>query len=263
MSYILEALKKSQQERELGQVPTLEANLSPNESQALRGPPWGLAAVTLAALAVVIALYAAFRGQPTAPLPSVPKPDGQVSRTAPVTAKAVAPPAAPSAPASAPATPAAPAEPKATGAPGAAPSGRGATAAAVPAPKPITPESIIPPRPSPPIPEDIRADIEAFKKQVREERSGGASTVKAKPAAPPKAPVRPEDLRLPPDVEERLPAFFMTVHVYDKDPAKRFVGINSVKSREGDRTPEGLTVEKILPDGAVLSFEGHKFFRHR
>jgi general secretion pathway protein B len=55
----------------------------------------------------------------------------------------------------------------------------------------------------------------------------------------------------------------MTVHIYDEDPAKRFVLINARKYREGERTREDIGVEEILPDGVVLSLEGHRFFRKR
>lgn len=70
MSYILEALKKSQQERGLGQVPTLDATalfVEDREPQVTHH--WALLAVGLAALAVVIALYAAFRGTRPVPVP--------------------------------------------------------------------------------------------------------------------------------------------------------------------------------------------------
>ena len=70
MSYILEALKKSQNERELGQVPTLVAAPATESHRVPRGKPWGLLAVGLAALAVAIALYAALNRvevQPAAP----------------------------------------------------------------------------------------------------------------------------------------------------------------------------------------------------
>jgi general secretion pathway protein B len=272
MSYILEALKKSQQERELGQVPTLDANLVPNEPQAVRATPWGLAAVTLASLAVVIALYAALRGRPLVPVGEAPPAKGPVAQAARegASAKPAATSQAPQ-----PATvPQAPVESPAVGStsvqqPAASQSGTTTTAAKEPTqvatepPKPARAAPLIPPRPTlPPVPADIRADVEAFKEQIRLEQAG-VQSAKAKAPAQHKAQMKPEDLRLPPDVEGRLPAFFMTVHVYDKDPAKRFVGINSLKTREGERTREGIGVDEILPDGAVLSFEGHKFFRHR
>jgi general secretion pathway protein B len=104
------------------------------------------------------------------------------------------------------------------------------------------------------VPADLRRDIEAFKEQVRIERGEA-------PPRPKEVPVR--DLRLPRDVRERMPAFLMTVHVYDEDPGRRFVYINGRRIREGSDSREGIGVEEILPDGAVLSYDGHRFFRHR
>ncbi len=84
MSYILEALKKSQQERELGQVPTLDASgIFTDDKEPIPPNYWALLAVALAALAVVIALYAAFRGA------------AQPQATPARTAEAVAPRATP------------------------------------------------------------------------------------------------------------------------------------------------------------------------
>lgn len=60
MSYILEALKKSQRERELGQVPTLADAPYLTADRPGRGVYWGIVAVSLAVLATLIALYAAF-----------------------------------------------------------------------------------------------------------------------------------------------------------------------------------------------------------
>jgi len=61
MSYILEALKKSQQERELGQVPRLQAPMLDDPSEPVRVQPWVFAALGLASLAVILALYAALQ----------------------------------------------------------------------------------------------------------------------------------------------------------------------------------------------------------
>ena len=101
--------------------------------------------------------------------------------------------------------------------------------------------------------------MQAFKDQLRQERSGGSSASAANKARP----ADPTKLRLPLDVESRLPAFFMTAHIYDADAAKRFVVINALKYIQGDTTREGLKVEEILPDGVVLSFEGNRFYKRR
>ncbi|WP_295441317.1 general secretion pathway protein GspB [uncultured Thiodictyon sp.] len=62
MSYILEALQRSQAERELGRVPTLEgAALLAEARAAPPRAPWALVAVALAATAVLLALYAVLR----------------------------------------------------------------------------------------------------------------------------------------------------------------------------------------------------------
>ncbi len=53
------------------------------------------------------------------------------------------------------------------------------------------------------------------------------------------------------------------VHVYDPDPARRFVRLDLQKYREGDRTPEGLRVERITREGVVLSWHGNRFLLAR
>ena len=260
MSYILEALKKSQEERELGRVPTLDTNLFATVDGSVRTHPWSLLAVGLAMLAVIIALYAALRGNPLLPRSVDPvQPSAQVS--------------APAAPAAAPQEPpeadSAPPDSSAASAPAVAEEGSPDVAeevAELPPPRAAVParsrlsgaDAAIPPRPQrTPVPDDVRAEIEAFKQEVM-----GVPPAPERPAQPGTGDVAPDALRLPGAVEARLPAFLMTVHVYDDDPAKRFVLINALKTREGERTREGLVVEEILPDGAVLSFEGHPFYRH-
>jgi general secretion pathway protein B len=373
MSYILEALKKSQNERELGQVPTLVAAPATESHRAPRGKPWGLMAVGLAALAVAIALYAALNRVEVSPAPvqSEPAPGGAPSDTpvasAPTTIRAEALrgsplqiAALPVAPLGAPGTPGEPrqtladqgldaagAEPRgleAPGSPAGVPAGltqtviRGDVPPPAPAkrapqgamgsdrlaaleedvesieggdgemnpadsdlnameepppsgdwmemdeeigpaepaepvepPPPVSPRDARPRRTKPPrtalpepevapIPEDLRQDVEAFKEELRRERSGGAPRPAAAKAS---APEDPTKLRLPLEIESRLPAFFVTAHIYDTDTSKRFVVINALKYTPGDTTREGLKVEDILPDGVVLSFQGHRFYRRR
>lgn len=59
MSYILDALKKSQSDRELGRVPTLSSGAHLTTHHATKTSTWSIAAVALASIAVLIALYAA------------------------------------------------------------------------------------------------------------------------------------------------------------------------------------------------------------
>jgi general secretion pathway protein B len=271
MSYILEALRKSQQERDLGQVPTLETLPAMVDTSPGRVNYWGVAAVSLAGLAVIIALYAAMRGSPGSgdltrqPAVSGPpaheiEPAPPVPRQKEPEIKAPEPPSAEER-AQAPVPPPSQAVPLGQSTPAAIPASGKSVSSPEPTPSGVhsAPPENAPaaaPREKEKIPADLRQEIEEFKQQVLEEQGGSG---KKRPGAEPP----PQELRLPPDVKDRLPAFLMTVHIFDADPDKRFVLINARKLREGDRTRKDVVVEEILPDGVVLSYEGHRFFRHR
>lgn len=320
MSYILEALKKSQQERELGRVPTLEtAGIFEEDKVAPARGHWPLLAVGLAAVAMVLALYAALRGPvqvpgspPTAAEVAGARPGGEAG-----TVRAYGMGGTGLAEAMVAAMP--PSEGPALGGPTPAPV-VAATAPAGPAvpPTPLPLPLIEPPPPKQagrirlpnpaegmrpredphgydpepehafdldlelerqrqleaeqdeswrdeevqdpaptPVPRDLIADIESFKREVR-----GARTSEK---TPPKALANLADtelqgLHLTPAQQGELPPYLMTVHVYDTDRGRRFVLINGVKYREGERTREGMTVERILSQGAVLSHKGNPFF---
>jgi len=51
----------------------------------------------------------------------------------------------------------------------------------------------------------------------------------------------------------------LDMHVYSDDAAKRFVFVNMVKYREGERLPEGPTIEEITPDGVIMIQQGNRF----
>jgi general secretion pathway protein B len=49
------------------------------------------------------------------------------------------------------------------------------------------------------------------------------------------------------------------VHVYDTNPELRFILADLKKYREGDRLENGAMLEKITPEGILLSFRGTRF----
>jgi general secretion pathway protein B len=57
----------------------------------------------------------------------------------------------------------------------------------------------------------------------------------------------------------QLPDMRLDLHVYDPDPAKRFVFINMRKLREGESLPDGVRVDEIMPTGARLTYQGSQF----
>jgi general secretion pathway protein B len=60
-----------------------------------------------------------------------------------------------------------------------------------------------------------------------------------------------------------LPELHLDVHVYATDPADRFVYINMRKYHEGSVLQEGPRIELIRRDGVVLNFQGLRFLLPR
>ncbi len=57
----------------------------------------------------------------------------------------------------------------------------------------------------------------------------------------------------------KIPDLRLDMHVYAPQSADRFVFVNMQKLREGEATADGLRVENITPQGAVLSWQGKRF----
>ena len=60
-----------------------------------------------------------------------------------------------------------------------------------------------------------------------------------------------------------IPELRLDLHVFAAQPQNRFVMINMHKLHEGDSLPEGVRVESITPEGAVLSKDGTRFLLPR
>jgi general secretion pathway protein B len=58
---------------------------------------------------------------------------------------------------------------------------------------------------------------------------------------------------------QQVPEASLSLHVYDAQPARRFVFINGQRGIEGDTLPSGLRIEQIVPEGVVLSWSGNRF----
>lgn len=62
---------------------------------------------------------------------------------------------------------------------------------------------------------------------------------------------------------QSLPELHLDVHVYATKPSDRFVYINMRKYHEGSSLPEGPLVEHIRRDGVVLNYQGLRFILPR
>jgi hypothetical protein len=60
-----------------------------------------------------------------------------------------------------------------------------------------------------------------------------------------------------------LPQLRLDLHVFAAKPQDRFVMINMRKFHEGDTLPEGVRVDSITPEGAVLSHNGSRYLLPR
>lgn len=68
---------------------------------------------------------------------------------------------------------------------------------------------------------------------------------------------------LPFSVRKALPALRLSMHVFAGDPAQRFVVLNDSRLAEGDKTSDEVTLREVRRDGAVLEFQGQRFFYPR
>ncbi|HSN00937.1 MAG TPA: general secretion pathway protein GspB [Rudaea sp.] len=78
-------------------------------------------------------------------------------------------------------------------------------------------------------------------------------------AAPPKLDM-PTYYDLPFATRKALPQLSLSMHVYTADPKQRFVILDGARMVEGDTTPDSMTLREIRPDGVVLEFQGQRFF---
>lgn len=261
MSFILDALKKSESDRQRQSGPALfEVRVAPPRT---RLPLWAIAIAVLLLVNLGIVMWMLLRHQTHAGTADVSAttvaaaPAGAAAGTPASSAGASVPAANPAiagtsaqlptlaASATPPpgATPAPPAE---------APAPAGAASAAGSAP----------PAASPAVP------------------ATGATAEGANPAdyAPAEEPSGPglgshvrrgtasgvplyQDLTTTPGAQ--LPQLRLDLHVFAGRAEDRFVMINMHKVREGDTLPEGVHVDSITPEGAVLSFNGTKFLLPR
>ena len=62
--------------------------------------------------------------------------------------------------------------------------------------------------------------------------------------------------QLPISIKERLPDLTITGHIYSNDPLSRLVNINGNIIREGGTVTEGLRVNEITTSGVILDYGG-------
>jgi general secretion pathway protein B len=251
MSFILDALKKSEIERQRQTVPGL-MDSGPVQPRA-RFPLWAVALVALLGINLIVLMVVLTRGIGGAP--AVPAPRAALSTSltqnpAPAavehfspldTAPAAAPVYAPEIPAAGEPVPGGASVPGGATAsvPAAADgiAGRGATATPAPTVHPSiaangSAGARVPHRRDPVLTDgDYKADEEVLPSITEINLAG----------------------------QQALPDLHLDVHVYATDPSDRFVYINMRKYHEGATLQEGPVLERIRRDGVILNYQGLRF----
>jgi general secretion pathway protein B len=247
MSFILDALKKSESDRQRQNGPALfEVRVAPPRT---RLPLWALAIALLLVVNLGVALWMLLRHQGHAVGPA----DATSSAaSAPLLPGATPPPvvtaSAPAAQSAAPPAPA-PAAPSATVPPAVPPASSPAAAAAAPGTTAGAADSSAAPE---------TANAEDYAPAQEQPASGIGNHVRRGTASG--VPLY-QDLTTAAGTQ--LPQLRLDLHVFAARPEDRFVLINMRKLREGDTLPEGVRVDSITPEGAVLTFNGSKFLLPR
>jgi general secretion pathway protein B len=244
MSFILDALKKSEIERQRQTVPGLMDTR--REGGRNRLPVWALVLAVLLGINLLILTFVLVRN--SAPAAHAPRPTQAVPS---------APDAAASAPAAEHFSPLDATPVYAQEIPVASAGG----AAASESPMSAAPITAAPPAPHSPI--------------TRLGTAGGPGKTPLRLAHRPDPVLTDEDAEpnsqeVLPSIseislsgEQALPELHLDVHVYSTKPADRFVYINMRKYHEGAVLQEGPTVERIRRDGVVLSYQNLRFILPR
>jgi general secretion pathway protein B len=234
MSFILDALKKSETERQRASTPALFEVKVAAPRRSL--PVWAYALGALLIVNIAVLVWVLMRSGPsgevaatqTANVNSPAPPPGMVSVPATVTFPTTVNVPANSAPAMAMQN-----EPGVVG------------ASSEP---PLVEEPLLSGRDTP-VPPDYNANDYAA--AISPAEANAIAAERASGGAPSRDEVLARGTQIP---ELRL-----DLHVYATKPAERFVFINMRKLREGETLPDGVRVDEITRTGAILSFRGTRF----
>ena len=229
MSYILDALRKSDLQRQRGATPTLlTAQVTAAEPRAPEYWIYAAIAAVLLGAGIVIGWLRPWQSEPA-------REEAPIARDV---VAATSPDPRPSAPAPVAAAPA-PALPAMSGNPArdrSAPSPSNAEGRGMPADAVTTA-----PREAPmPVPEKAVA------------------TGPADPAQEQRAVTMGE---LPLSIRQELPSMQISLHLYSTRPRNSFVSVNGRMLQEGEDLAPGIRLEQITPDGMVFSYKGYRIRR--
>ncbi|AAU90797.1 MULTISPECIES: general secretion pathway protein GspB [Methylococcus] len=264
MSYILDALRKSERERKLSQAASLDSVIfSPEPVPGRPWLPWVLGVVVVANVAALGYFLGLTSGSPPAPdAPASQSPPSLTreipSMTAPVAATQPSPPPAATVP----------------------PFARRLGGADAP-PRGLHPHPAAPPAAVRPVggkgpetetgeaaeedagDETMAGEIDDATEAEEEDPETEAPVRKAPPPAPatpaPRRDTVPLLSEMPPSFQSRVPQLKINLFAYGPHPDDRFAVINMKRHSAGDTVAEGVRLESVDESSLTLVFEGQRF----
>lgn len=235
MSYILDALRKSDQQRQRGATPTLRT-VQTTPTEATRPRYWlnGVIAAALIAAGILVGWLQPWQDKQAEPVVASPTPSGST--------RDVPPPSYGS-----------------TESPGRSPqeaSMQAATAAAQ-AGDPAT--DFAPAQQAPAFTDSSSASPQPA--AGSQSAASGRLPVTSGATASDEAERVLALNELPPVIRRELPDIAIMFHAYSSAPGERRVMINGNMAKEGETLADGLGLQQITPDGVILVYKGYRF-RH-
>jgi general secretion pathway protein B len=227
MSFILDALKKSEQERRQRQTPDLHAEHAPPPEQRGGKRLWPI--LILVALLLNVAVFSFWLRPWSAPEPSVQKELSAVDESI-IASETIAAPPLPVA-----------SQPVAS-----------QPAVSQPAVSQPAVSSAAVERTSPASEEITPSSAESSVKPSLPVAKRAPETSNVPPSLP-----RMEDL--PNSFRRELPELVISLHFYTDSPTARMVRINGRNLREKQHISENLTLQEITAEGVILNFKGQAF----
>ncbi len=248
MSYILDALRKADAERDRGHVPGIHAQPSfggaAPAARAAGARPWRWAAIALGVLLIAVVAWwlgggGRSGGGGSSDSASSSSSPGLVSRQAPAALPPVV--AGPAPTAALPSSPLAPSPPP-------------------PEPIAVVPRTEAARAPQKAIPPAIAPAPNTSAKTS----TNGIATAPPAPAATGSKPAATAEkvysiAELPDDIRRQLPNVAVGGSVYSKTPADRILIINGLVLHEGEVIAPDLVLQQIRLKGALLNFKGYRY----
>jgi general secretion pathway protein B len=263
MSFILDALRKSEHERQRQTGPALaEVAVAAPKPRSNRWAPAAIALLLVNLVAIGVLLLWKARGESDTPAVAAPT----AASTSPLATAAVPPATAP------------------------APTPEVSVTQALPQAAVTTPPPMLRPAEPPPgagtrnsLEQEMSSDVPPMEQEaaiaaatppdgrtaVAPARRGSVvyqSLPEAGPSAADASPqASPDNLPRADDMTARgaLPELRLELHVWSTRPQERFVFVNGRRYREGDTTAAGATIEEITREGVIMNSGGSRFLLSR